>query len=72
MSLNPTSSNANGSNSNLNNLFDLESAVAPYSTALTAAPTDWTLAINYTGTGISYNSLRRGGCQRRHLALQRQ
>lgn len=56
MSLNPTSTNANSSSSNLNNLFALESAFAPYSPALTAAPTDWTLAINYSGTGISYNS----------------
>lgn len=45
MFVNPT----NGSTSNLQNLFNLSPAVgAPYQPALTAAPSDWTIAVNYS------------------------
>ncbi len=53
MSLNPTSTNAAGSSTNLTNLFNLQSAFDPFNTALSAAPTDWTLAVNYFNTNIT-------------------
>ena len=53
MSLNPTSANAAGSSANLSNLFNLQSAFQPFGTALSAAPTDWTLAVNYFNTNIT-------------------
>ena len=44
---NPT----NGSTTNLTNLYNLSPAVgAPYNPALTTAPSDWTIAVNYATT----------------------
>ena len=54
MSLNPTSTNASGSQ--VSNLLVLQTPYQPFSPALSGAPTDWTLAIQYAGTGINYNS----------------
>ncbi|MDR3735693.1 MAG: Ig-like domain-containing protein [Acidobacteriaceae bacterium] len=54
MSLNPTSTNASGSQ--ISNLLVLQTPYQPFSPALSSAPTDWTLAIQYAGTGINYNS----------------
>jgi hypothetical protein len=44
---NPT----NGSSANLNNLYNLIPGTAAFQPTLTAAPTDWTVAINYSSTG---------------------
>ncbi len=50
---NPT----NGSTANLQSLFNLAPAAgAPYQPALTAAPTDWTIAINYASNNICGSS----------------
>jgi hypothetical protein len=47
MLVNPT----NGNTTNLQNLFNLSPAVgAPYQPTLAAAPSDWTIAINYSAT----------------------
>lgn len=55
MSLNPTSTNASGSHiADLHT--NLQLPVAPFGPGLSAAPTDWTLALQYSGSGISYNS----------------
>lgn len=43
---NPT----NGSTTNLNNLFNLIPGTAPFQPSLAAAPTDWTVAINFNST----------------------
>jgi len=56
MSLNPTSTNASSSSTNMTSLIALQTPFMPFAPALTTAPTDWTLAIQYTGTGISYLS----------------
>jgi sugar lactone lactonase YvrE len=55
MSLNPTSTNANGSTANLTALFNLISAAPPYvgysaPYAAGTQPTDWTVGILYTST----------------------
>ncbi len=53
---NPT----NGSTTNLNNIYNLATAVgAPYQPTLAAAPTDWTIAINYSS--ISNCGTNSGG-----------
>jgi hypothetical protein len=44
---NPT----NGSTANLNNLYNLIPGTAPFQPSLSSAPTDWTVAINYSSTG---------------------
>jgi len=46
LSLNPTSTNANGSAANLTSLFGLVSGTPPFG-AVTTQPTDWTLGITY-------------------------
>ena len=46
MSLNPTSTNANGSSANLTALYGLSSGFAQFS-GLSTQPTDWTLGITY-------------------------
>ncbi len=47
MLTNPT----NGSTTNLTNLYNLSPAVgAPYNPSLTAIPSDWTIAVNYSTT----------------------
>jgi len=56
MSLNPTSTNASSSSTNMTSLIALQTPFMPFAPSLTTAPTDWTLAIQYTGTGISYLS----------------
>ena len=63
MSLNPTSNtaasgSASNSSTNLAALYNLQSPFEPFTPALTAsaAPTDWTLAIQYSGTGVNYLS----------------
>jgi len=52
LSLNPTSTNASSSSTNMTTLFNQQSAFAPFSPALTAAPNDWTLALSYDSSGI--------------------
>jgi hypothetical protein len=51
LALNPTSTNANGSSTNITNLFNLQSPSSPFvgaaGSGLSAAPTDWTLGIQY-------------------------
>ena len=44
---NPT----NSSTANLNNLYNLIPGTAPFQPSLSATPTDWTVAINYSSTG---------------------
>jgi len=56
MSLNPTSTNATGASANMATLIGLQSAFTPFANALSGAPTDWTLAIQYSGTGVNYTS----------------
>ncbi len=56
MLLNPTSTNTSSSATNMTALMGLQTAYMQWSPALSAAPTDWTLAIQYSGTGITYNS----------------
>jgi hypothetical protein len=56
LSLNPTSSNANGSANNMAALFGLQSATAPYP-GLTTQPGDWTIGINYSAGSSSSNTL---------------
>ncbi|HEX7159252.1 MAG TPA: hypothetical protein VF214_09575 [Edaphobacter sp.] len=47
----------NGSSAHLQNIFNLAPAVgAPYQPALTQAPSDWTLAINYSSTSTCGSS----------------
>jgi len=56
MSLNPTSTN--GSGSQISNLLPLQTPYQAFSPALSSAPTDWTLAIQYIQytSGIAYGS----------------
>ncbi|MDR3735685.1 MAG: hypothetical protein P4L10_09130 [Acidobacteriaceae bacterium] len=56
MSLNPTSTNASGSQ--ISNLIALQTPYQAFAPALSAAPTDWTLAIQYIQytSGIAYGS----------------
>lgn len=50
---NPT----NGGSANLGNIFGLSAASgAPYQPSLSAAPTDWTIAINYSSTSTCTSS----------------
>ncbi|MDE1163031.1 MAG: hypothetical protein PW792_13960 [Acidobacteriaceae bacterium] len=56
LSLNPISVNSATSSTNMTTLFNLQSAFQPFSPSLSAVPTDWTMAIAYTGTGINYLS----------------
>ncbi|MDR3736219.1 MAG: hypothetical protein P4L10_11860 [Acidobacteriaceae bacterium] len=56
MSLNPTSTNASSSATNMTTLMGLQTAYQQFGSGLSSAPTDWTLAIQYSGTGIAYNS----------------
>jgi hypothetical protein len=46
LSLNPTSTNATDSATNISTLFNLQTATTPF-IGLAAAPTDWTLGIQY-------------------------
>jgi len=58
LALNPTSTNATASATNISTLFGLQSPSAPFvgaaGTGLTAAPTDWTVAIQYQDTTGNY------------------
>lgn len=56
MNLNPTSTNSSTSATNRAALFNMQSPFMPYAPALSAAPTDWSLALQYTGNGIKYLS----------------
>lgn len=56
MSLNPTSTNSTSSMTNMATLIAMQTPFMPFSPALSAAPTDWTLAILYSGTGVNYLS----------------
>jgi sugar lactone lactonase YvrE len=58
MALNPTSTNATASATNLTNLYNLQSPTSPFvgpaNSGLSAAPTDWTVAIQYQDTTGNY------------------
>ena len=62
---NPT----NGSTANLNNLYNLIPGTAPFQPSLSAAPTDWTVAINYSSTGTCGTSNGNFISQPQELAL---
>jgi hypothetical protein len=65
MLTNPT----NGSTTNLNNLYNLIPGTAPFQPSLSAAPTDWTVAINYSSTGTCGTSNGNFISQPQELAL---
>jgi sugar lactone lactonase YvrE len=58
MALNPTSTNATASSTNLTNLYNLQSPTSPFvgpaNSGLSAAPIDWTVAIQYQDTNGNY------------------
>jgi streptogramin lyase len=56
MSLNPTSTNSTASTANLTSLIGLQTGFPAFGGGLSGAPTDWTLAIQYSGTGVTYTS----------------
>lgn len=65
MLANPT----NGSTANLNNLYNLIPGTAPFQPSLASAPTDWTVAINYSSTGTCGSSGGNFISQPQQLAL---
>jgi len=60
MSLNPTSNNSSttssNSSTNMSALMALQTPFMAFAPALSAAPTDWTLAVQYSQTNLSYTS----------------
>jgi len=64
---NPT----NGSTANLNNLYNLIPGTAAFQPSLSAAPSDWTVAINYSSTGTCGTSDGNLINQPQELALDR-
>jgi hypothetical protein len=65
MLANPT----NGSTANLNNLYNLIPGTAPFQPSLASAPTDWTVAINYSSTGTCGSNSGNFISQPQQLAL---
>ena len=65
MLANPT----NASTANLNNLYNLIPGTAPFQPSLASAPTDWTVAINYSSTGTCGSSSGNFISQPQQLAL---
>jgi hypothetical protein len=53
MSLNPTSTNSSSSATNMATLLPLQTPFQPFSPSLSAAPTDWTIAVNYSNPSIA-------------------
>ncbi len=53
MSLNPTSTNSSSSSTNMGTLIGLQTPYESFPNALSAQPTDWTLAVQYSNSNIS-------------------